>query len=68
MGTYIILTGEEFKLGSSSECLLEFDTHSKPLGHHGKFDWTPFQPFEFWTTPLLGNPLYLAYLFDILLK
>ena len=22
--------------GSSSECLLEFDTGSKPLGHHGR--------------------------------
>ena len=26
-----------FKPVSSSECLLEFDTHSKPLGHHGRF-------------------------------
>ena len=25
-----------FKPGSSSECLLEFDTRSKPLGHHGR--------------------------------
>ena len=26
-----------FKPGSSSACLLEFDTRSKPLGHHGRF-------------------------------
>ena len=26
-----------FKPGSSSECLIEFDTRSKPLGHHGQF-------------------------------
>ena len=26
-----------FKPVSSSECLLEFDTHTKPLGHHGRF-------------------------------
>ena len=25
-----------FEPGSSSECLLEFDTCSKPLGHHGQ--------------------------------
>ena len=25
-----------FEPGSSSECLLEFDTHSKVLGHHGR--------------------------------
>ena len=25
-----------FKPGSSSECLLEFDTRSKPLSHHGR--------------------------------
>ena len=28
---------EGFELGSSSECLLEFDTCSKLLGHHGRF-------------------------------
>ena len=26
-----------FEPWSSSECLLEFDTRSKPLGHHGRF-------------------------------
>ena len=26
-----------FEPGSSSECLLEFDTRSKPLGHHSRF-------------------------------
>ena len=27
----------EFEPGSLSECLIEFDTRSKPLGHHGQF-------------------------------
>ena len=26
-----------FEPGSSSECLLEFDKHSKPLSHHGRY-------------------------------
>ena len=31
-----------FKPGSSNECLLEFDTYSKPLGHHCQFYGTLF--------------------------
>ena len=30
----------EFEPGSLSECLLEFNTHSKPLSHHGRFNRT----------------------------
>ena len=35
-----------FKPGSLSEHLLEFDTCSKPLGHHGRFS-TCFIPLRF---------------------
>ena len=33
---FVISSWAGFKPGSTSECLLEFDKPSKPLGHHGQ--------------------------------
>ena len=34
---FLLLSDQYHNPESVSECLLEFDTHSKPLGHHGRF-------------------------------
>ena len=36
MGLCLYMPEAGFKPGSLSECLLEFDTRSNPLGHHGR--------------------------------
>ena len=54
-----------FKPGSSSECLLEFDTRSKPLGHHGRLVFTIIEARKIPWCCCLAIRLIAAALFDL---